>query len=430
MAAVVEHQPEYESWFNIHETLAQPYYSVSLRDRFQIDNHKPPAPVENEPVKFADIDYDVDEVKFRALSKARVAAGGLEAEVPPFWPKRVRGPLVWTPEKMTEDIYVVHLTDEDKAEILEALAHFKEQDLDGSEVSRESFPLPTLSKKLDAMCTDVYEGHGFSVLRGLNPEVFSAEDVTVIYLGLASYIGETRGKQDQRGSMIMHIIKLHDARDKQYCADKPFHTDTVTDCICLFAFGVSARGGCSFVAPAWQVYNEIAATRPDIIHVLSRPDWPFDTHGRDPAYIKRAVLYHHKGKIIFSFSRRLLVGHPPHDPRTLGIPGLTEAQAEALDAVHFAAKKFEVRPTMQRGDLRFINNMGLLHCREAFEDDSNNARHLIRLWLHNELMCWKLPEPLRLAWARVFEDEDRKEYFDIMPPKKDGVLLRVAGTSD
>jgi hypothetical protein len=153
-------------------------------------------------------------------------------------------------------------------------------------------------------------------------------------------------------------------------------------------------------------------------------------HGRTPAFIKRPVLYHHKGKIIFSFSRRLLVGHPPNDPRTVGIPGLTEAQAEALDAVHFAARKYEIRPTMRKGDLRFINNMGLLHCRDAFEDDGQNARHLIRLWLHNELMCWKLPQPLRLAWARVFEDRERREYFDLEPPRKDGALLRVAGTSD
>ncbi|KAK1090632.1 hypothetical protein LTR48_007912, partial [Friedmanniomyces endolithicus] len=239
MAVAVEHQPQYESWFKIHEELAQPYYSVSLRDRFQIDNLKAPALVENVSIKSADIGYDVDEVKFRARSEARIAAGGLETEVPPFWPKRVTGPLVWTPEQMTEDVYVVHLTEDDKAEILQALASFKgisesipfvqvtlllittvEQGLDGSEVSRESFPLPSLSKKLDTICSNVYEGHGFSTLRGLNPDDFTAEDVTIIYLGLASYIGETRGKQDQRGSMIMHIIKLHDARDKQYCADK------------------------------------------------------------------------------------------------------------------------------------------------------------------------------------------------------------------
>lgn len=26
------------------------------------------------------------------------------------------------------------------------------------------------------------------------------------------------------------------------------------------------------------VYNELAATRPDIIHTLTRPNWPFDTY--------------------------------------------------------------------------------------------------------------------------------------------------------
>lgn len=141
------------------------------------------------------------------------------------------------------------------------------------------------------------------------------------------------------------------------------------------------------------------------------------------------MLYYHHGKIIFSFSRRLLVGHLPHEPRTEGIPGLTEAQAEALDAVHFIARRHEVKISMQQGDLRFINNMAILHRREAFEDSVTDHRHLVRIWLNNELMCWKLPRPLQLAWARVFEDE-RVGHWDIEPPMKDGVLLRVAGTCD
>jgi len=430
MATTFAQPTTYESAFEKHQALGSPeYYSVGLRERFQIDSLKPPAPKE-EPVSYADIEYDVDEAKYEARSAARMAAGGLQTEVPPFWPKQVEGPLCWKSGNIAEEDYVIHLTDKDKTEIVAALKYFKEQGLDGSEVSPETFPLPKLSHKMRKICEDVYEGKGFAVLRGLDPDVWSVEDVTVVYLGISSYVAEKRGKQDQRGSMLMHVIKLQDKRDEQYCASKPFHTDTVTDCLCLFARGLSARGGSSVLASGWQVYNDIAATRPDLIHVLAQPDWPFDTYGRDPAFYKRPILFHHKGKIIFSFSRRLLAGHLPNEPRTEGIPGLTEAQAEALDAVHFAARKYEMRPTMQKGDLRFINNMGLLHRREAFEDDENNARHLIRLWLHNEMMCWKLPQPLRVAWARVFEDGDRKGYFDIVPPRKDGVLLRVAGTCD
>lgn len=74
--------------------------------------------------------------------------------------------------------------------------------LDGSEVSRGTFPLPLLSKKMEAICRDVYDGRGFGILRGLEPDLWSVEDITVIYLGISSYVAEKRGKQDQRGSTL------------------------------------------------------------------------------------------------------------------------------------------------------------------------------------------------------------------------------------
>jgi hypothetical protein len=39
-------------------------------------------------------------------------------------------------------------------------------------------------------------------VRGLDPDAFSVDDLTTIYLGVSSYIGEGRGKQDQRGSKL------------------------------------------------------------------------------------------------------------------------------------------------------------------------------------------------------------------------------------
>ena len=136
------------------------------------------------------------------------------------------------------------------------------------------------------------------------------------------------------------------------------------------------------------------------------------------------------GKVIINLSRRLLVGHPPIAPRSVGIPGLSEKQAEALDAIHFIAEKHAIRPTMEKGDIRFINNMAILHRRETFVNTKSNERHLIRLWLNNEEKCWKLPTPLKLAWARVFEDGERDACWDLIPVRKDGKVLRVAGSCD
>lgn len=132
------------------------------------------------------------------------------------------------------------------------------------------------------------------------------------------------------------------------------------------------------------------------------------SYNRDPRYYRRALLYHADGKVIFNFSRRVLVGHPTA-PRTKLIPRLTEAQAEALDAVHYVAKNIQLKVSMECGDLRLISNLGLLHGREAYSDDTGeqSKRHLIRAWLHNEEMMWKLPPPLQLVWDRTFKDDSR-----------------------
>jgi hypothetical protein len=196
------------------------YYSRGLREKYRVDALK--APVDKAPEIYADIDYDTNEAKYHARSERRLAAGGLETEVPVGWPKTLNGPLVWKgSDFLDENEYIVRLTENEKAEVLEALNYFKgtwlhqnscrlrkllisstAQGLEGNEVDRDSFPLPTLEQRLEKVRDDIYEGRGFSIIRGLEPNNFSVEDFTVIYLGITSYIAERRGKQDQRGSML------------------------------------------------------------------------------------------------------------------------------------------------------------------------------------------------------------------------------------
>jgi hypothetical protein len=56
-----------------------------------------------------------------------------------------------------------------------------------------------------------------------------------------------------------------------YTTDKQvFHTDS-GDIVALFALETAKEGGASKLASTWKVYNEIARTRPDLIHTLSQP---------------------------------------------------------------------------------------------------------------------------------------------------------------
>jgi hypothetical protein len=74
--------------------------------------------------------------------------------------------------------------------------------LDGNEANRSNFPLPTLQAQLQNLAVELHDRRGFFVLRGLDPSHYSAEDNVLILLGISSYIGETRGKQDDEGNML------------------------------------------------------------------------------------------------------------------------------------------------------------------------------------------------------------------------------------
>lgn len=77
--------------------------------------------------------------------------------------------------------------------------------LDGCDVRQSTFPLPTLGESLLRLAIDVHCGKGFINVRGLNPENYSPEDNILLFLGLSSYIGEVRARQDEDGNMLSTI---------------------------------------------------------------------------------------------------------------------------------------------------------------------------------------------------------------------------------
>jgi len=197
--------------------------------------------------------------------------------------------------------------------------------------------------------------------------------------GISSHVGSARGKQDGTGAVLAHIKDLTTSHahekggigNSAYTTDKQvFHTD-VGDLIALMALEVAEEGGTSRISSGARVYNELAATRPDLIQTLSAP-WPLDSFGGDPGYTTRPVLYYEDGHVIIQYSRRHFTGYGPQK-RTPHIPPITEAQAEALDAVHFLAEKYSLGLNFQKGDIQYINSLGLLHARDAFRDSERHT---------------------------------------------------------
>jgi hypothetical protein len=56
---------------------------------------------------------------------------------------------------------------------------------------------------------------------------------------------------------------------------QPFHND-VCDILAMYVQQQAMEGGESHLASCATIYNEIASTRPDVLHTLSDRSWNFD----------------------------------------------------------------------------------------------------------------------------------------------------------
>ncbi|CAJ2500746.1 Uu.00g035990.m01.CDS01 [Anthostomella pinea] len=336
------------------------------------------------------------------------APSGVSSE----WPLLMRSPLAWTPTSIAEyGNFIFCLSQGQKEEVTQALNFFKGLHLDARYINPKTFPLPSLATRLRGVSHDLYYGKGFVIIRGLDPNEFSKEDNALVFLGISSHIAPQHGAQTKQGHMMVHVVNADstiaplESRQSLYTnLAQPFHSDVFSEILALQTMGCSVEGGDSLVVSSWAIYNELASTRPDVIRTLAAADWPFDTYGQDPPYYQRPLLFYQDNRIILNFSRRLLVGSDAF-PRSAGIPSLSLVQSEALEAVNTAAEKNQVRIKMEAGDLRFINNLAMLHARDSFENDDKCQRHLVRLWLRDPENSWRIPLPLHDDWARVYGNQ-------------------------
>ncbi|KAG0127738.1 hypothetical protein HOY82DRAFT_62812 [Tuber indicum] len=372
----------------------------------------------SEPSSDSPIDWIPSYQSYLHRSQRRLKQGGLTDALPAGFPARVESPLAWSGNQLKKEDYTIALSEDEILEIERGLRDFKESKLPISLITRQTFQLPTLGPRLIVLGASLFSGRGFFVLRGLNPKKYSSEENVLIYVGISCWVAEKRGRQDEHNNMLLHLIDLtssvapDNVRQAPYSnVQQPYHTD-IGDILALYTLGQAYKGGRSKLASTGAIYNELAETRPDHIDTLRSPEWVFDTFGRTgEPYYKRPLLFNQDGKMVFAFSRRILTGSKV-SPRTKGIPDMTDAQADALDAVHFTADKHALTlDDGQLGDILFWNNMSIVHARQGFVDGGpmNQKRHLLRLWLRNEELAWKTPEVLQSAWNVAYGSDDVSE---------------------
>lgn len=301
----------------------------------------------------------------------------------------VHHPSAWYGKDLADDAsWLVRLTPEDLAEIAAAVHGVKADGLELGQVDQRSFPLPTLGPKLGIYLEEIRNGRGFVVLRGLDAQNYSDDDVGLIFWGLGAYLG-TPVTQNPRGDLLGHVYDhgRHygeiDVRGYETNAHLPFHTDSC-DLVGLLCLRRAKRGGLSSIVSSVTLHNEILRRHPEYLpplyhgfHYIKREA----AHSDDPVTAYRLPVFGAKDGYVSArlvrnqINAACIKTDKPLEP-------LEQAALDFLDrlaaepAIHFDMD-------LQAGDMQLCNNYTIMHSRTGFEDHAQpeRRRHMIRLWL-------------------------------------------------
>ncbi|MEO0492473.1 MAG: TauD/TfdA family dioxygenase [Actinomycetota bacterium] len=302
------------------------------------------------------------------------------------------GPQAWRGEDLTPADYLYEL-DADELGALDTLRDdLTSREIGLGQVGPDTVAIPGMDAAVAAWLDRLNHGVGFVVVRGLDLDGWSEREAGLVYYALGRHMG-VPVKQNASGHLLGHvrdtgkdIMTDPSARGYQVRVPLPFHTDTSTDLLGLLCFRTAKEGGESALAPLQTVYNEVLATRPDLIDAYYQP-YNFDCRDEEhpdggPFYTRVLASVGPDGV----FSLRHNSGYAKSAPRRFEeCEPLTDAQAELLDLVDRLCfdPSIHVQFKLEEGDIVLVNNYAVAHSRKGFEDfdEPERKRHLLRLWL-------------------------------------------------
>jgi hypothetical protein len=283
---------------------------------------------------------------------------------------RVNDPADWRgPDIQSSADWIHQLDAADLGDLDTALARAERKGIELACITKDRFPLPHLSTKLDVIRRDLIEGRGFVLLRGLPLERYSRQQATTIYWGIGRHLG-TPVPTNNSAHLISHVVDLgrtfaNPTDEATYSNDTfQYHTDEC-DFVGLLCLHPSKSGGASTLASAVAIHNAIQAERPDLLRVLYEPFY-IDRRGAVPEGAKgyqMPVFTWHAGRLIVW----LQPGRTASAQRFDEVPRLTPLQLEAQKLVQTLADdpRFRLDMTFGTGDMQFLNNHVLVHSRTA-----------------------------------------------------------------
>jgi len=275
------------------------------------------------------------------------------------------------------------LTDADIAEIEQAIAAAKRTRKSMGDLTKDDFPLPTFSKKIDRWREEVRGGRGFQVLSGVPAERWPQSDTELFFWCFGQHFG-TPGAQNPQADLLGNVRDTGESPDEvrhyRTSVNINYHCDAA-DVVGLLCLHKAKRGGQSRLASSVSVYNELLRRRPDLVDRLYEP-FMMDTKGEG------GVQYIPIRPCSFDVGRLRTFYHTDYFRSAVGFDGqllLSGEDRALLDLYNEIADspEFHLDMDLEPGDVQLVSNHTVLHARTDYEDHLKPElkRHLLRLWI-------------------------------------------------
>lgn len=292
-------------------------------------------------------------------------------------------PAAWRPEELASNPDWCQRWTQDELSQLEAAAMQPSVD-----AAVQSLAGSAAEVRLLRLREVLEHGCGAAWLQGLDADRLTLDQLRRLFAAACQVVG-TPVSQTAQGD-LMFDVRDEGFGDKDRRTRGPntnkrlsFHTDRC-DVIAFLCVRNAAAGGDNQLVSSMTLYNDIQATRPDLLAVLQQA-FLYQRHNVDQnhpqPYIEQPIFSTFEGHFAANLLRVLIERAYAADDT----PAMTSQQREALDCLEALAESPErhIEFRQERGDMVFLNNFVTLHRRTEFTDHQQPElrRHLLRVWL-------------------------------------------------
>ncbi|MEM9572364.1 MAG: TauD/TfdA family dioxygenase [Pseudomonadota bacterium] len=303
---------------------------------------------------------------------------------------RIEAESAWKGDdlKTRIDEWLIVLSDAERDEIDRAVETVMKSGAKMDEITRDTFPLPTLSAKIMGWREVIKNGRGFVVVRGLPIQAWGEEKSAMAYWGIGHHLGEP-GAQNPKNELLGHVIDYGEEADnpivRRYrtTGNIDFHCDAA-DAVGLLCLQTAKSGGQSRIVSSVAIFNEIQKTHPQLAGKLFEP-FALDLRGEekpgDPGFISiPPARYTESGGLKTFYHSEYFRSADRH--ADVSFDAATRELLDVYDALCLRPD-LQLDMWLETGDMQFISNHTTIHSRTEYEDWPERARkrHLLRLWL-------------------------------------------------